>query len=173
MDGAGTQAAFSHPSPSIARLANHHSWRPVHVCRRVDGKATVAAQPSTEEERIKALQVCVCVSLSRSLALSSSHPTQGFGVGDNTHLYVMYMDCSCNTAIFTFFFLFGDVQALLSCPTSSIHTEEPPKDILQVQNMFPLPIDDKLLPVCMFVMFRAFISADTILKTHLGQHRTW
>jgi hypothetical protein len=115
--------------------------------------------------------VCVCVSL--SLALSSSHPTQGFGVGDNTHLYVMYMDCSCNTAIFTFFFLFGDVQALLSCPTSSIHTEEPPKDILQVQNMFPLPIDDKLLPVCMFVMFRAFISADTILKTHLGQHRTW
>ena len=36
MDGAGTQAAFSHPSPSIARLANHHSWREAcrHVCRR-------------------------------------------------------------------------------------------------------------------------------------------
>ncbi|XP_066333019.1 uncharacterized protein [Miscanthus floridulus] len=62
------------------------------VFKRVDGKAAVAAQPSSEEERTKAL------------------------------------------------------QALLSCPTSSIHTEKPPKDILQVQNMFPLPIDDKLLP---------------------------
>jgi len=62
------------------------------VFKRVDGKAAVAAQPSSEEERTKAL------------------------------------------------------QALLSCPTSSIHTEKPPKDILKVQNMFPLPIDDKLLP---------------------------
>uniref|UniRef100_A0A0E0GFA6 Metallo-beta-lactamase domain-containing protein n=1 Tax=Oryza nivara TaxID=4536 RepID=A0A0E0GFA6_ORYNI len=38
------------------------------------------------------------------------------------------------------------LQALLSCPTSSIHTEKPAKDILQVQNMFPLPIDNHLLP---------------------------
>ncbi|XP_021314857.1 uncharacterized protein LOC8084455 isoform X2 [Sorghum bicolor] len=67
-------------------------WMAPQVFKRVDGKAAVAAQPSSEEERTKAL------------------------------------------------------QALLSCPTSSIHTEKPPKDILQVQNMFPLPIDDKLLP---------------------------
>jgi hypothetical protein len=39
-----------------------------------------------------------------------------------------------------------DAQALLSCPTASIHTEKPAKDILQVQNMFPLPIDTHLLP---------------------------
>lgn len=39
------------------------------------------------------------------------------------------------------------LQSLLSCPTASIHTEKPAKDILQVQNMFPLPIDDSL-PVC-------------------------
>ncbi|CAD6248799.1 unnamed protein product [Miscanthus lutarioriparius] len=62
------------------------------VFKRVDGKAAVAAQPNSEEERTKAL------------------------------------------------------QALLSCPTSSIHTEKPPKDMLKVQNMFPLPIDDNLLP---------------------------
>ncbi|AQK55216.1 Zn-dependent hydrolase, including glyoxylase [Zea mays] len=67
-------------------------WMAPEVFKRVDGKAAVAAQPSSEEERTKAL------------------------------------------------------QALLSCPTSSIHTEKPPKDILKVQNMFPLPIDDKLLP---------------------------
>ncbi|XP_066323032.1 uncharacterized protein, partial [Miscanthus floridulus] len=70
-------------------------WMAPEVFKRVDGKAAVATQPSTEEERTKAL------------------------------------------------------QALLSCPTSSIHTEKPPKDILQVQNMFPLPIDDKLLPRAM------------------------
>lgn len=56
---------------------------------------------------------------------------------------------SCNTTIFhKVKFCVWFFQALLSCPTSSIHTEKPPKDILQVQNMFPLPIDDKLLPVC-------------------------
>nr|CAB3451583.1 unnamed protein product [Digitaria exilis] len=47
------------------------------VFRRLDGKAAVAAQPGSLEERTKAL------------------------------------------------------QALLSCPTSSIHTNKPPKDILQ------------------------------------------
>lgn len=56
----------------------------------MDGQAAVAAQPSSEEQRTKAL------------------------------------------------------QSLLSCPTASIHTEKPAKDILQVQNMFPLPIDDSL-----------------------------
>jgi methylthioribose-1-phosphate isomerase len=32
------------------------------VFKRVDGKAAVAAQPSSEEERTKALQVCVRLS---------------------------------------------------------------------------------------------------------------
>uniref|UniRef100_A0ACD5V528 Uncharacterized protein n=1 Tax=Avena sativa TaxID=4498 RepID=A0ACD5V528_AVESA len=36
------------------------------------------------------------------------------------------------------------LQALLSCPTASIHTDKPAKDILQVQNTFPLAIDDDL-----------------------------
>ncbi|KAM3409576.1 hypothetical protein ACQJBY_002086 [Aegilops geniculata] len=36
------------------------------------------------------------------------------------------------------------LQALLSCPTGSIHTDKPTEDILQVQNTFPLPIDDDL-----------------------------
>ncbi|GAB4850669.1 hypothetical protein Ancab_029980 [Ancistrocladus abbreviatus] len=38
------------------------------------------------------------------------------------------------------------LQALLSCPTSSIHTEIPPPDILEVQKTFPIPIDDRRIP---------------------------
>jgi ferredoxin len=70
-------------------------WMAPEVFKRVDGKAAVAAQPSSQEETTKAL------------------------------------------------------QALLSCPTSSIHTHKPPpKEVLvQVQDMFPLPLDDNLLPV--------------------------
>lgn len=40
------------------------------------------------------------------------------------------------------------LQALLSCPTSSIHTERPTNKILEVQKMFPLPIDEQNIPVC-------------------------
>jgi len=36
------------------------------------------------------------------------------------------------------------LQALISCPTASIHTESPP-DISQVQMLFPLPLDEKSL----------------------------
>ncbi|CAN0901333.1 hypothetical protein LINGRAHAP2_LOCUS21361 [Linum grandiflorum] len=39
------------------------------------------------------------------------------------------------------------LQALLSCPTSSIHTEKPTPDVLQAQKTFPLPIDEKKIPV--------------------------
>ncbi|CAL9151702.1 unnamed protein product [Musa hybrid cultivar] len=38
------------------------------------------------------------------------------------------------------------LQALLSCPTSSIHTERPTNKILEVQKMFPLPIDEQNIP---------------------------
>ncbi|KAJ6720761.1 METALLO-BETA-LACTAMASE FAMILY PROTEIN [Salix viminalis] len=38
------------------------------------------------------------------------------------------------------------LQALLSCPTSSIHTEKPASDILQVQKTFPSPIDQQRIP---------------------------
>ncbi|KAG9442306.1 hypothetical protein H6P81_018160 [Aristolochia fimbriata] len=38
------------------------------------------------------------------------------------------------------------LQALLSCPTASIHTEKPPHDILEVQKTFPLPIDEQRIP---------------------------
>ncbi|XVF83750.1 hypothetical protein PTKIN_Ptkin16aG0517500 [Pterospermum kingtungense] len=38
------------------------------------------------------------------------------------------------------------LQALLSCPTSSIHTEVPPPDILEAQKTFPIPIDENKLP---------------------------
>jgi hypothetical protein len=31
------------------------------VFKRVDGQAAVAAQPSSQEERTKALQVCLCL----------------------------------------------------------------------------------------------------------------
>ncbi|KAH6809808.1 metallo-beta-lactamase family protein [Perilla frutescens var. frutescens] len=34
------------------------------------------------------------------------------------------------------------LQALLSCPTNSIRTEQPPRDILAVHKMFPSPIDE-------------------------------
>ncbi|GMI80768.1 hypothetical protein like AT4G33540 [Hibiscus trionum] len=38
------------------------------------------------------------------------------------------------------------LQALLSCPTSSIRTEVPPADILEAQKTFPIPVDEKKLP---------------------------
>ncbi|XP_022765099.1 uncharacterized protein LOC111310176 [Durio zibethinus] len=38
------------------------------------------------------------------------------------------------------------LQALLSCPTSSIRTEVPPPDILEAQKTFPIPIEEKKLP---------------------------
>ncbi|MCO5564641.1 hypothetical protein L7F22_018307 [Adiantum nelumboides] len=38
------------------------------------------------------------------------------------------------------------LQALLSCPTASIHTETPPKDISQVHSTFPIPIHEDSLP---------------------------
>ncbi|KAG8480206.1 hypothetical protein CXB51_024892 [Gossypium anomalum] len=38
------------------------------------------------------------------------------------------------------------LQALLSCPTSSIRTEVPPPDILEAQKTFPIPVDEKKLP---------------------------
>ncbi|KAK4413639.1 hypothetical protein Salat_2776700 [Sesamum alatum] len=34
------------------------------------------------------------------------------------------------------------LQALLSCPTNSIHTEQAPSDILEVHGTFPSPIDE-------------------------------
>ncbi|CAI0628185.1 unnamed protein product [Linum tenue] len=39
------------------------------------------------------------------------------------------------------------LQALLACPTSSIHTEKPTRDVLEAQKTFPLPIDDNKIPV--------------------------
>ncbi|GLT75463.1 hypothetical protein SLA2020_471860 [Shorea laevis] len=38
------------------------------------------------------------------------------------------------------------LQALTSCPTGSIRTEVPPRDILEAQKTFPLPIDEQKLP---------------------------
>jgi hypothetical protein len=87
------------------------------VFKRVDGKAAVAAQPSSEEKRTKALQVSLSPHISYYL----------LGQLSEGLLY-----CSCNTTIFHKVSFLCDVQALLSCPTSSIHTEKPPKDILQV-----------------------------------------
>ncbi|XP_077231411.1 metallo-beta-lactamase family protein [Tasmannia lanceolata] len=38
------------------------------------------------------------------------------------------------------------LQALLSCPTNSIRTEKPPRDILEVQKTFPLLINEQRIP---------------------------
>ncbi|KAK1296425.1 hypothetical protein QJS10_CPB15g00080 [Acorus calamus] len=38
------------------------------------------------------------------------------------------------------------LQALLACPTGSIHTESVPTEILQVQDTFPIAIDEQRLP---------------------------
>ncbi|KAG0556034.1 hypothetical protein KC19_11G020300 [Ceratodon purpureus] len=38
------------------------------------------------------------------------------------------------------------LQALLSCPTASIHTERPPKDIKDAHNSFPIPVDVDEIP---------------------------
>ncbi|KAK9095471.1 hypothetical protein Scep_026940 [Stephania cephalantha] len=67
-------------------------WMAPEVFTRKDGQSAVFKQPTSEEERIKAL------------------------------------------------------QALLCCPTSSIHTEKPPRDILEVHKMFPRPINEQRIP---------------------------
>ncbi|KAM7487886.1 hypothetical protein LguiB_025370 [Lonicera macranthoides] len=38
------------------------------------------------------------------------------------------------------------LQALLSCPTSSIHTEKPSRDILEVQKTFPISVNEERIP---------------------------
>ncbi|KAK3408637.1 hypothetical protein EUGRSUZ_J00842 [Eucalyptus grandis] len=38
------------------------------------------------------------------------------------------------------------LQALISCPTSSIHTEKPAPDVLAAHETFPIPIDEQKLP---------------------------
>ncbi|KAL3718705.1 hypothetical protein ACJRO7_003774 [Eucalyptus globulus] len=38
------------------------------------------------------------------------------------------------------------LQALISCPTSSIHTEKPASDVLAAHETFPIPIDEQKLP---------------------------
>ncbi|XP_072966460.1 uncharacterized protein [Typha angustifolia] len=89
-------------------------WMAPEIFTSVDGKSAVTRQPSSEEEKIKAL------------------------------------------------------QALLSCPTSSIHTEKPTKKILEVQKMFPLPIDEIALPGvyhCGYHSERSF-AATSYLITH-------
>ncbi|KAL6911217.1 hypothetical protein ACP4OV_000022 [Aristida adscensionis] len=90
-------------------------WMAPEVFKRVEGKAAVVAQPSSGEERTKALQL-----------------------------------------------------ALISCPTSSIHTEKSPKDILQVQEMFPLPIDPNELPAVYLCGYNSEYSygATSYLVTH-------
>ncbi|RZC74419.1 hypothetical protein C5167_049900 [Papaver somniferum] len=67
-------------------------WMAPQVFTRVDEQSAVYKQPSTEKERLNAL------------------------------------------------------QALLSCPTSSIHTEKPARDILEVQKTFPLRINEQRIP---------------------------
>jgi hypothetical protein len=41
----------------------------------------------------------------------------------------------------------GIPQALLSCPTASIHTREPPTDIKRAHDSFPLAIDPNTIEV--------------------------
>jgi hypothetical protein len=42
---------------------------------------------------------------------------------------------------------FTALQALLACPTASIHTESPPKEMKSVHASFPQPIDPQNLEV--------------------------
>ncbi|XP_031495944.1 uncharacterized protein LOC116261361 isoform X1 [Nymphaea colorata] len=67
-------------------------WMAPQVFVQIDGQSAVYKQPSSEEERLNAL------------------------------------------------------QALLSCPTNSIHTEHAPSDIIEAQKTFPLPINEENLP---------------------------
>ncbi|KAI4357034.1 hypothetical protein L6164_001009 [Bauhinia variegata] len=67
-------------------------WMAPQIFTRVDGMSAVFKQPTSKEERLKAL------------------------------------------------------QALLSCPTSSIHTEKPPRDILEAQDSFPIPVNEHKIP---------------------------
>jgi hypothetical protein len=52
------------------------------------------------------------------------------------------------------------MQALLSCPTNSIRTEKPMKEVVEVNKMFPLPIDENALPVCFYFCYFILIPED-------------
>lgn len=50
-----------------------------------------------------------------------------------------------------------DPQALLSCPTASIHTREPPTDIKMAHDSFPLAIDPNTIEVHFHPTLRVII----------------
>ncbi|KAI5083739.1 hypothetical protein GOP47_0003482 [Adiantum capillus-veneris] len=59
------------------------------------------------------------------------------------------------------------LQALLSCPTASIHTETPPADILQAHSTFPIPIHEDSLPGvyhCGYHSKKSFAAASYFIK---------
>ncbi|KAG8369481.1 hypothetical protein BUALT_Bualt14G0018200 [Buddleja alternifolia] len=92
-------------------------WMAPEIFDRQDGMSAVFKQPTCDEERLKALQ---------QYGESSSSLKCLFG-------HVMNMRSWSD-------------QALLSCPTNSIHTEQPPRDILDVHKTFPCPIDEQKIP---------------------------
>lgn len=60
---------------------------------------------------------------------------------------IVYEDLSIYNNCYKLLLLLFYFQALLSCPTSSISTEKPAHDILEVQKTFPIPIDIERIPV--------------------------
>lgn len=62
-------------------------------------------------------------------------------------MYTINLKIHTSTMIIKLFFSYFLLQALLSCPTSSITTEKPAHDILEVQKTFPIPVDKDRIPV--------------------------
>ncbi|CAM6114077.1 unnamed protein product [Calypogeia fissa] len=62
------------------------------------------------------------------------------------------------------------LQALLACPTASIRTVHPPKDIIEAHNSFPLPIDPSLPVVyhCGYHSERSFAATSYFITRSEG-----
>ncbi|KAI7743618.1 hypothetical protein M8C21_007832, partial [Ambrosia artemisiifolia] len=65
----------------------------------------------------------------------------------------LHMDVLCQTTVIKYTSRYEDLTSLLFvikasylCPTSSISTEKPARDNLEVQKTFPIPIDMDRIP---------------------------
>ncbi|KAF9674458.1 hypothetical protein SADUNF_Sadunf10G0129300 [Salix dunnii] len=150
-------------------------WMAPQVFTRVGEMSAVFKQPTSGEERLKALQESYEKLVDvYGLAASFGCPLwTGWGtlfVKKGEIQKLTKKDSSCRRVwkggLYDFqsengfiaindleldafedgFYLFSGFLALLSCPTSSIHTEKPASDILQAQKTFPTPIDQQRIP---------------------------
>ncbi|KAK2970813.1 hypothetical protein RJ640_010085 [Escallonia rubra] len=130
-------------------------WMAPEVFTQVDDMSAVYKQPSCSQERLKALQDLWEIVDGGAIEISADPPENAesekkfeedvdvIKVDSNEQLADIFTKAL--TAKFEYFrgqLGFVD-KALLSCPTSSIHTMKPSPDLQEVQKTFPIPVDEQ------------------------------